>query len=211
MNRLMLLCPLLFLGCAKDGGGILRSPMTKATPDYSHTLFIGAGQSNMANEILSDTFQYSTNVAIGGTSISQWQKNGPNFGLYYRTLLAAIGNTDAVILWWQGENEGLGVADQVGADNWSREFLQMITDLRKDTGKKLEVIYVQIGITTLSAPYWGEIKAQQVAVEHQLPDLHMISLGNMAPLDGLGQIHYSHDQYHTIQKRMLQAYIDNYK
>jgi len=177
-------------------------------PDYSQTSMVGAGQSNMANENLSMTFDRSVNVAFGGTSIEQWQKDykwgkqvwetGPQL---YAQMLSKVKNHHVILLFWQGETEGLQCTD---ADQWSNKFTRMVRDLRTDAGYEVQIVYVQIGNTTLPHPCWEEVQNEQASLQGHLPGVLMVSAKDLLP-HGDGLIHYAQDQYKEMQGRMLNA------
>ena len=190
MKFYLLLCTVVLLsGC--DG-----FPFGMDRADPSNITFVGAGQSNMAGENLAETFPNSVNVALGATHITDWQKGTT----LYQAMLTASQHQPAVILWWQGESEGI---DGFPHGDWKVLFLQMVSDLRSDLHVQIPFIVVQIGQTNRVAPYWEQVQDEQASLAI-LPHFQVVTARDMYPqLDG---IHYTDDQYRIVQKRMLDAF-----
>lgn len=179
--------------------------------DQSQTLYIGAGQSNMARQDLSKSFANSVNVAVGSTYLSNWQKGAPrttesweSAGPLYERIIKAVKDNPSLrpmLLFWQGESEGL---TGIGATTWGQDFLTFVRTLRKDIGP-IPVIYVQIGKVPTLRPSigWNEVKRQQAMVNGTLENLTMIKSDDLdfGP-DGL---HYTDASYAIIQRRLQQA------
>ncbi len=162
------------------------------------TLIVGAGQSNMEFERLSDTFRNSVNIAHNGTLIAYWQRGTP---LYTRMMNEVKNNHNSVVVFWQGEGEGISQT----YIPWAQEFTKMVRCLREDVGFEVPIVYVQIGqiasVIYPSTPYWTTVQEEQASV--RLPNTIMISAADMFP--GGDAIHYSQVQYRVMQGRMQEA------
>jgi hypothetical protein len=214
MKRLL---PFLFLpllcACERKPGTFainMQNPTNAQYKDMSNYTFIGAGQSNMAFEHLGTTFNNSVNVASPGTTIAEWQPGQPLYNAM-RDAVKAHGPS-SVVLFWQGEAEGLGFDVNHTPDydwpNWEIKFLTMMRALRRDVGFDVPVIYVQIGEVDKAlypSLHWSDVQREQMACEGALPAMAMVSAADLFPDTGDG-VHYGQDQYVTMQNRMYMAW-----
>ena len=204
MKYATLIVAFMLTGCSHYLPQVFRGVQTptnpiQVTPSISSVFFVGAGQSNMAYEHLSDTFPNNANVAVGGTGIAQWLP-GTTF---YSNMVSACKSQkkQCVLLWWQGEANTTTLDYQ----DWGRNFLTIVDSLRHDLGYQIQVVYVQIGPNP-GYPYWDDLKKVQASVENSRLMMTMVIADDMTPNTG-DNLHYGQDQYKIMQGRMLHAWI----
>ena len=114
-------------------------------------------------------------VAVGGTSISQWQKGG---SLYSNMISKAsvVGDIDGMIF-YQGEADCNSLSN---ANNWDERFTSFVSDLRADLGN-IPVVFAQLATKPAGAtgrPYFNNLKASQANVS--ISDVSMIVTEDLA-------------------------------
>ena len=121
MNHLCLI-----LSCA------LLSACSFAEADQLTGTYLLVGQSNMvlAGPAMESALPHATLIqaAVGGTSITQWQKGGP---LYAKAVEMVGQKHVTAILWHQGEQDAYGHTTPA---EYERLLTQLFTDLRADIG-----------------------------------------------------------------------------
>jgi hypothetical protein len=140
----------------------------------------------------------TANVAVGGTSLSQWEKTGE----LYPSLVSKIQNrtTDRellAVLFSQGENEGLPNGED--PTTWRIRFERLVDDLRADLNKpELVVVFMQIGRNQGYGAAWDEVKAQQAAVNK--PGVYMVASDDIE--QSADHLHYELEAYNEFGKRL---------
>jgi hypothetical protein len=204
MNRAaVLVLAAALTGCHKNHPllGIASTP----APTY---LAIGAGQSNMANMNLADFQKNAPNVArtyngaVGGSALSEWTK-GTDY--YQNRILHAFQVSNqpvSVVLWWQGEAEGLSGIDYL---TWGERFTQFVHNVRADTHTNVRFIVVRLGAVPDGTPptAWDSIRDQQAALA--IPGVTVVNVDDIPRTNG---VHYTPDAYATIAARLAAAYQD---
>lgn len=122
---------------------------------------VAAGQSNMECNPLQITFApychlpvTVTNIAVGGSKLSSWDRTGRNNALLVNTLKQKKAN---VLLWWQGEAD-------LGDISYGARFEDFLNNVRHDSGyPMLIIIFVQLG-NSHGRPEWDVTKAQQSSI-----------------------------------------------
>ncbi len=174
MNYLWVLAFLILLtGCDK----YLKFPLSgraSTLPVGAHQV-VGAGQSNMWYMRLETQFAPfvhtnvgTTNIAVPGTNLSQWDRGGDLHAKLIDTLKL---RQPAVMLWWQGEND----AYFHNEDTYGQRFTQFILNTRAESGlKDLIIIFVQLGRSDGPGNRgWDVVKAQQAMIS--LPGVYMVA------------------------------------
>lgn len=168
--------------------------------------FVIAGQSNFVRnaanlesalkaEYGADTL--AIKAAVGGTSISQWQRTAtPYENAVTATQLAiAQGYNVRAILNFSGEKDAKQYPGY--SAQWAELFEQFVTHFGADVGHaNLPVVYAQLGQAPSPAPawpYWQTVKAQQASLVPGHTNWRMVSTQTIAPYAPNDAPHYYDD------------------
>ena len=144
--------------------------------------------------------------ADGGTKIKQWQ---PGELLYdhavYMTKLAMRTSNLCGIIWHQGESD----CCQLDEDEYRKDFLNVMTSLRKDIGKNIPIIIGEISDKISDKWNLDSIEKMNILL-HKLQK--EISLCGIVSVNGLelkkDGIHFNSKAYRELGKRYFEKYKD---
>ncbi|KAL6552138.1 hypothetical protein OROGR_008292 [Orobanche gracilis] len=108
--------------------------------------------------------------AVGGTSISQWQRGGFLYDQLLKRANAALqdGGPIRAMLWYQGESDS---NDTMSAETYGNSLKQFFCDLRLDLASPLLPI-VQVAVTSRAGRYVDIVRKAQL--EMDLPNIFCI-------------------------------------
>jgi len=197
------------VGCSRLDGTRQTSNPNTHNVSKNPMLIVGAGQSNMERmnlsyflAAISDPNVTSMNVAVGGTSLSEWEPTG---GLY-RSMISKIQNHQVpvkALLFSQGENEALPRGEH--PETWALRFTNMVRQLRLDLhNPNLVVIFTQLGKNQGWGQDWEIVKTQQASVHIQ--NVYMIRTDDIDPIPN--DLHYTEVGYKAIAERLAAVYLE---
>lgn len=143
--------------------------LTSPAHAASKTIIIVVGQSNAtgAYPYLQELAVNNivVNCAVGGTSITQWQRGEPYYEQCVRIIKRYMerGRMVEWIFFMQGEKDTL---DRDTAYAWLELFYSFENSFREDLGIDAPLIVAQIGSLPIlnNHPYWAVVKNQQANI-----------------------------------------------
>lgn len=178
-------------------------------------IVVGAGQSNMARMNLDSGFKQemgnsgyvgidTLNVAVGGTSLSQWQKGGELYQPFINKALNRKATHDLkAVLFWQGENEGLPGGES--PETWAIRFEQFVNDVRSDLHEpNLPIVFVQIGKNQGYGQAWDTVRDQQGSVN--MRGVYMVTSDDIE--QDFDHLHYTAESYDRMGRRLADRLLE---
>ncbi len=182
-------------------------------------VFVLAGQSNMAQNHarlemkLKERYGTETIViqaAVGGTSITQWQRGQTPFNnciAQADEALAIEGNEPKAVLFFQGERDTINET----ALQWKSLFWASMRDLRVDMGSPyMPVVYAVLGAPPVgelyngepvSRPYWMDVHNQQKAAIENHTAFQYFGTWDIPRIPA--NVHYEDAGYEAIAQRFM--------
>lgn len=170
-----------------------------------------AGQSNMGksaeNISLLMPDYLVINCAVGGSSITTWQKGQ----IQYENCLTKVLNIQEDgyviegIFFYQGERDS-GNYDV--ARLWKLYFYRFVNNFRVDIGIQAPIVFAQLGVKPLQDGrlYWSTIKNLQRLSESEDKEIHMIYTGDIKPYCPVSAVHFCPDGYVEIANRFTNRF-----
>ncbi len=177
--------------------------------------FVLAGQSNMSRNFnnldaaLKNAYgpdALSIRAAVGGSSITQWQRGQVIYqNALAKTLQAIDGGYDVeAILFFQGESETKPGMQAIAA-TWKNRFIVFCAAFGTDIGKpSIPVVFAKLGKPPTPAttfPFWETVRAQQDVALVAKPAYKIVHTDTVGPYeresDGTLGPHYHDDVVDT--------------
>ena len=145
--------------------------------------------------------------AFGGASLADWNPENTAPDAYYPSLVRrfkACGSRVRGVFWYQGEAQ----ASDGGVAAFDADMKKLIGAMRRDFGKELPFVQVQIGSHALyslseqSAKAWTAIREKQRLLDGKIPQLGTVTAVD-CPRDDL--IHLSAQGQRRVGKRAARA------
>lgn len=152
------------------------------------------------------------NIAVGSTALRQHMSIGDSFfdginplghNLWVINLPIITHDHPQLYIWWQGEAESCYMRN---ANTYTEDFTSFESQLRQRTHDNFVVVYVRLSIKTTCGDM-SLVRDQQTAME-TLPNTYMVNIDDLNTIDNL---HYGADDYNTVAKRIVAAYLNHGK
>jgi len=148
------------------------------------------------------------NVALGGTSILQWQKSLDDHSLFQtmikRALAASTQGEIKGLLFFQGETEALGYSPH--HEEWDVYFKQFVQDVRQELNlENLPVVFARV--IPREDLFWPNVRARQEKVV--MENVVMVStdgIGHLQP----DNLHFTAPGYVELGKRLGAAFVQHF-
>lgn len=148
------------------------------------------------------------NVAVGGSSIQEWQEGGALFDNAVDQVLAlkSQGYVFDGVFHYQGEANTQG---NVESQEWGTLTRKFHHDLQIETGGVGEFIHIQLGQHPQDSPrlYWTRIQNKAPLICNNLPDCQMISIADVSPYIE-NSPHWPEAQKWIIAQRWVDAFLE---
>lgn len=148
------------------------------------------------------------NVAVGGSSIQEWQEGGALFEEAVDQVLAlkSEGYTFEAVSHYQGEANTQG---NIESQEWGTLTRKFHHDLQIKTGGVGEFIHVQLGQHPQDSPrlYWTRIQNKAPLICNNLTNCEMISIMDVSPYI-TGSPHWPEEQKWIIAQRWVDAFLE---
>lgn len=165
------------------------------------------GQSNMMrsyDQVVLQMPDYEIiNCAVGGTSITQWQRG---MDVYENCVSIVRGKNVVGVFHFQGEHEA-GNPDTYNL--WSSLTLKFFRTFLVDIASPdATIVYAQLGSlpTNREYPYWSNIQNQQDRFNEFHPEYPMVITNDIVPYCPVSGPHWCEEGYTRIAKRFIRKY-----
>ncbi|GLU04214.1 hypothetical protein SLE2022_213730 [Rubroshorea leprosula] len=141
--------------------------------------------------------------AIGGTSITQWNKGGYLYEQLVRRAKMAVqsGGAYAAMLWYQGESDTVNRED---AELYKGRLEMFFTNLRSDLQAPSLPIF-QVALASGKGPYIHMVREAQLGID--LPNVHHVDAKGL-PLEPDG-LHLSTPAQVTLGEKLADAFLQS--